>query len=127
MKKYPRLKEMGVLHPLQIDRYSVNGMETFDVLRLVYERPQGSFLPDTRTYKFPRVQSSVSVGSDNNKSAVVLETNPGLVAALAELKDLLKAKQQKEVVTEAILEEIGSLEQDIALRVACIRDLIKRV
>ena len=49
MKSYPRLSEMGVLHPLQISGYSVNSIDYIDVLRITYDRPKGSKLPGART------------------------------------------------------------------------------
>ena len=44
---YPQLTAMGILNPLQIDRYQVNSISNFDVLRVIYQRGEGSFLPSS--------------------------------------------------------------------------------
>ena len=86
---YPQLFELGILHPLEIDRYQVNSIANNDILRVIYERDKDSFLPDARTYKFPRVQKSATIG---NKEQVVLETHPQLKKALDELEALFAKK-----------------------------------
>ncbi len=127
MKNYPQLKEMGITHPDQITKFLINGIAGTDVLRIVYDRRKGSLLPNSRTYKFPRVQKTAVVNKETGQTETVLETNPELVKALAELRDLLEKKQRKECVTDTILEELLLLEEDIALRSSCIRDLVRKI
>lgn len=127
MKTYPRLAEMGVLHPQQIAKFSVNSIAYTDILRIVYERPKGSILPASKTFKFPRIQKSVAAGSDADKTDVVMESDPGLRAALEELQDLTQAKAHKRDVASAILEELRLLEEDIALRSEYIKTLVGEI
>lgn len=49
------------------------------------------------------------------------------LAANAELEELLDIKAQKQDVAESILAELQTLEEDIAQRAACIRELAKRL
>ncbi|MEL7450762.1 MAG: DUF3461 family protein, partial [Pseudomonadota bacterium] len=122
MKDCPRLTEMGVLHPDQIDHYSVNSIDYTDVLRIVYERPRGSVLPESRTYKFPRVQRSKTVKSGSGKTDVVMESDPCLTEALDELAALMAQKGQKKDVATAVLEELRHLEEEASHRIESIRE-----
>ena len=124
MKDYAHLSKMGVIHPQQIDSYSVNSIGYTDVLRIVYERPKGSLLPMTRTYKFPRVQQTAKSGG---KDETVMNSSPDFRAAIAELQDLLESKATTEDTSADILEELRLLEEDIALRSECIKRLLGRM
>lgn len=127
MKNYPNLAEMGVVHPDQIEKFSVNSILNYDILRIVYNRRKGSVLPESRIYKFPRVQKSVTVDGETSQTATVMETNPALSAAVTELQGLLEAKEQKKDVAESILEELRLLEEDISMRAEYIRELVKHL
>lgn len=127
MPTYPSLTEMGVLHPEQISNFSVNSIAYTDVLRVVYRRPKGSVLPVTRTYKFPRVQKSVKIGNEAPKNKTVMESDPAFHAAVEELNALMKSKQRKQDVADAILEELRLLEEDIALRAEYVKELVGKI
>jgi len=127
MKKYPQLAEMGVRHPDQIIKFTVSGLETVDYLRIVYRRRPGSLLPMSRKYKFPRVQKTRSLEPGTDKTATVMETEPALRAAIAELEALLNTNLQKQDVANSILAELQALEEDIAQRGECIRQLVKLI
>ena len=126
MKDYPRLTEMGVLHPGQIQSYTVNSIDYIDVLRIVYVRPKGSILPISRTYKFPRVQKSVALTSGASETKIVMESDPCLRVALEELADLMAAKDLKQDAAAAILDELRKLEEDITVRIECIKQQVSK-
>ncbi len=126
MADYPRLTEMGILNPEEIDKYLVNGISDYDVLRVIYSREKGSLLPNSRTYKFPRVQKTITEDKGHRKT-VVMETNPDLKSALHELDSLLSVNKQKRDVKASLLEQIGILEEEIALRTQSIKDLMKQL
>ena len=117
---------MGVEHPEYISHYAVNSIGYVDVLRVVYERPAGSLRPQTRTYKFPRVQQPVEANSTAGTDAVMV-SNPDFRRSIEELDKLLAKKGRIEDITENILEEIRLLEEDIALRSECIRMLLRKI
>ncbi|HZX22791.1 MAG TPA: DUF3461 family protein [Woeseiaceae bacterium] len=117
---YPTLAEMGVESPKQIARYYISSLNYVDVLRVTYERPKGSILPSSRTYKFPRVQ-------DDGEASGVMRTHPKLRAALEELDSIMAAKTSKETITQEILNEIELLEEDIAMRTECLKVLVARI
>lgn len=120
---YPTLAEMGVESPKQIDKYYISSINLIDVLRIVYHRPEGSLLPSSRTYNFPRVQRGA--GSENEPA--VLSTHPVLRAARDELQKILEAKSSKESITAEILGEIKLLEEDIAIRSECLKALVSKI
>jgi hypothetical protein len=127
MKDYPQLTKMGINNPGQIVKYIVNGILTYDVLRITYSRKKGSFLPSSRTYKFPRVQKEIPAKDSNGKSTTVMETDPSLRTAIAELTVLLEEKRQEQDVKNDLLEQVALLEEDIALRSEYIKELIERL
>ena len=124
---YPTLSKMGVESPKQIDNYYISSINFIDVLRIVYERPKESFLPSSRTYKFPRVQSSEETEGQKDKEAGVLTTHPMLRSAIDELQRIIEAKSSKESITAEILCEIAQLEEDIAMRSECLKILVGKI
>ena len=126
MKKYPQLAEMGVVNPHHIEKYSVNSIGYTDVLRIVYERPKGSLLPQSKTYKFPRIQQSTK-DDGAGQADVVMNSDPALKAAVSELQDILEANDSKLDLSAAIADEIRLLEEDIALRSERIRMLLGKI
>jgi hypothetical protein len=122
MKSYPRLSEMGVLHPLQISGYSLNSIDYIDVLRITYDRPKGSKLPGARTYKFPRVQKSLA-----SDGAAVMESDPALRTVLAELQHVTELKGENQDIAQLIREELLLLEEDIALRSEFLKTLVDKI
>lgn len=123
MADYPRLADMGVLHPQQIVHFSVNSLEFTDHLRIFYDRPKGSLLPASRTYKFPRVQKKLEKGDTDG----VMASNPALLEAIDELETLIGKRESKEELAATILKELRQLEEDVAIRSACVKDLVERL
>ena len=123
MSDYPQLTEMGIQHPQQIQTYMVNSIARVDVLRVVYKRKEGSLLPASRSYEFPRVQKTIK--NPKGGEDVVLETAPALRAAVTELKELMQACEEKPDVTATLLDEIKSLEREIAWRIEHIKKTLE--
>lgn len=127
MTEYPRLAEMGVLHPQHIVYFSVNSLEFTDHLRIFYERPKGSLLPTSRTYKFPRVQKKLESGKVAKGSDVVMESNPALREAVAELDALLGVRESKDDLASTMLKELRQLEEDVSIRTDCVKNLVEKM
>lgn len=124
---YPTLTEMGVESPKQIDKYYITSVNLVDVLRIVYERPEHSLLPSSRTYKFPRVQENGAAAGEGGISGAVMKTHPKLRSALQELQIVLEAKSSTRTLATDILEEIELLEEDIAMRSETLKVLVNRI
>jgi len=127
MKNYPRLKEMGILNPQEIEKFSVYTTENLDVLRIIYARKKGSLLPVSKNFKFSRVKQSVVVNSGTRQTEVISESNPAFRQALGELEDLKMEKSAAVDLSELISEEVRLLEEDMKLRIEYIKSLVKRV
>ena len=122
MADYPQLTKMGINNPHEIEKFMVNGIADYDVLRIIYQREEFSLLPTSRTYKFYRVPRELASG-DSNGTTTVMETNPDLRAAVAELRVLLDGSTKKATTKKELLEQIKLLEEDMALRSKYIREL----
>ncbi len=116
---------MGVEHPQHIDSFSVNSIGYTDVLRIVYERPKGSLLPASKTFKFPRIQQTAK-NQGKDQAEVTMKSDPVFRSAVGELQDILAAKQKDQDVASAIVEELRLLEEDIALRSQYIKSLLEK-
>lgn len=127
MKNYPRLKEMGILNPQEIEKFSVYATDNLDVLRIIYARKKGSLLPVSKNFKFSRIKKPVVVDSGTRQTENIYESNPAFREALSELEDLKTAKSAAVDLSEVINEEIRLLEEDMKLRIEYIKSLVKRV
>lgn len=123
MSKYPQLTEMGILHPEQIRAYRINSISRIDVLRIIYKRKEGSLLPSSRSYEFPRVQKTIT--NSKGQPETVLETAPDLRAAVAELTELMQLREQEPELAASMLEELESLEGELACRIQQMKDMLK--
>lgn len=126
MTDYPRLTEMGVVNPQEIISFTVNSVDYNDFLRIVYDRPKGSFLPVTRSYRFPRVQKALGTAGDATANKAVMESSPMMREALAELQALLSTKEQKQDIAADMLEELRQFEEEFAMHCERMKGLIDK-
>jgi hypothetical protein len=120
---YPQLGQMGILHPEEIRDYVVNSIYGVDVLRIFYKRKEGSLLPTSRSYEYPRVQRTITDGSGEPKT--VLETAPQLRAAITELKEIVQAREKGSELNESLLDELEALENELGCRIQHLKDLLR--
>lgn len=127
MSDYPRLTEMGIQHPEEIEKFAVYTVGHTDVLQVIYDRKKGSLLPVSRRYKFPQVKESVMVDSGTRKTEVLFKSTPAFREALHELEQLKLAREKGLDLAAMIRDEIKHLEEDIALRTQYIRSLVDKL
>ena len=127
MSEYPRLEQMGIRHPKEIEKYAVYTVGTTDILRIIYDRKPGSLLPVSRRYQFPQVKKSVLVDSGTRQTGVIYESSGAFREALHELEQLRAKREKGQDVAALIREELRQLEEDIALRSQYINSLIDRL
>jgi len=127
MKNYPHLKDMGVLNPQQIEKFSVYSTDSTDILRIIYQRKKGSLLPVSKNFKFPRIKRSEVVNSGTGQTGTVYESVAAFRNALDELEQLKTDKSRTEDLAALIAEEIRLLEEDIKLRTEYIRTLVNKI
>ena len=127
MSDYPRLTEMGIQHPEEIEKFAIYTVGHTDVLRVIYDRKKGSLLPVSRRYKFPQIKKSVLVDSGTRQTDIVYESIPSFREALHELEQLKLAREKGLDLKAMLKEEIKHLEEDIALRSQYIQTLIDKL
>jgi len=127
MNNYPKLTEMGVQHPDEIEKFAVYTVGHTDVLRIIYDRKKGSLLPVSRRYKFPQVKKSVIVDSGTRQTETLFESTPAFREALHELEQLKLAREKGQDLAAMIREEFQHLEEDIALRSQYIKKLLEKL
>ncbi|MCP4236421.1 MAG: DUF3461 family protein [Aestuariibacter sp.] len=127
MNDYPRLTEMGIQHPEEIDKFAIYTVGQTDVLQIIYDRKKGSLLPVSRRYKFPQVKESVMVDSGTRKTEVLFKSTPAFREALRELEQLKSVREKGLDLAAMIRAEIKHLEEDIALRTQYIQSLVDKL
>lgn len=127
MSNYPKLTEMGVQHPEEIEKFAVYTVGNTDVLRIIYDRKKGSLLPVSRRYKFPQVKKSVMVDSGTRQTETLFESTPAFREALHELEQLRLEREKGQDLAAMIREEFQHLEEDIALRSQYIKKLLEKL
>ncbi len=127
MSDHPRLTEMGIQHPQEIEKFAVYTVGNTDILHIIYDRKKGSLLPVSRRYKFAQVKKSVLVDSGTRQTETLFESTPAFREALHELEQL-KLKREKGLdLGQMIREELQHLEEDIALRTQYIKSLVDKL
>jgi hypothetical protein len=127
MKEYPRLTEMGVLHPQQIADFSINALDQIDYLRIVYDRPKGSLLATSRSYKFPRVQKKVEADDGSTAADYVMQSSTEFREAVAELQALLAGRENKHELATTMLDQLHQLEEEFGMHTEALKALIEKV
>ena len=117
---------MGIQNPGQIARHAVYMSENTDILRIIYDRKKGSILPITRKYRFPRLPKTTLVDSGTRETKVLYESSSEFRQAVSELEKLARDRQSSEETHKLILEEVASLEEDVAARLAYIKSLLEK-
>ncbi len=124
MKKFIALTEMGVSNPMQIARYTIYMAHNTDILRIVYGRKKGSFLPVSKTYKFPRIKKSVLVDGGSRQTDIVYESMPVFQNALIELDEIIENQNNQAQLNQILADEIVQLEAEFTSRIDYIKSLI---
>ena len=127
MSDYPKLSEMGIRHPQEIEKFAVYTVGNTDILQVTYNRKKGSLLPVIRRYKFPQVKESVVVDSGTRQTETLFKSTPAFREALHELEQLKLARDQGENLKALLQEEIRLLQEDIALRTDYIKALVEKL
>ena len=127
MSDYPRLREMGINNPQEIEKFAIYTVGHTDILQITYDRKKGSLLPVSRRYKFPQEKKSVLVDSGTRQTEVVYESVGAFREALHELEQLKIERQKGLDLSALIKEELRLLEEDIALRLDYINTLVDKL
>lgn len=124
MSKFPTLSEMGINNPGEIERYSLNTTNNIDVLRVIYKRKKGSFLPTSKRFEFGRSKQSIVADSGTAKTEMVHVISPFLQDAMKELDGIISAKKSNIEYAKLVKQELQQLHNDMASRLVYIESLI---
>ena len=127
MSTYPKLTEMGIMNPEEIEKFGVYTVGNTDILQVTYNRKKGSLLPVIRRYKFPQVKESVLVDSGTRKTETLFKSTPSFREALHELEQLKLTRDQGKDLKALLQDEIRLLQEDISLRTDYIQSLLKQL
>ena len=127
MSDYPRLKEMGVRNPLEIEKFAIYMVGNTDILRIIYDRKKGSLLPVSKSFKFPQAKKSVLVDSGTRQAETLFESSGAFREALHELEELKGKRGKGQELAVTIKEEIRLLEEDLSLRISYIKTLLEKL
>lgn len=127
MSKFNALTQMGIQNPEEIQRFAIYTVENTDILRIIYSRKKGSILPVSRKYKFERIKKPTMVDSGTRQTTIIYEGAPAFRNAVAELNEIMDARKDSDNTRVLIAEEIRSLEEDIASRLAYVKTLVDRL
>ena len=122
---YPTLMEMGINHPEEIERFSLNTVDNIGILRIVYKRKKGSLLSASIRFRFGRAAKSVIADSGTRKTQLVYEISPVVEKAVQELEQLMQAKGSRVANAKLIKEEVRRLHEEVASRLAYIESLVE--
>lgn len=125
--KYPKLREMGVTNPDQVDRFSLQKSGEVDVLRIVYKRAKGSLLPGTKTFKFRRMSKTILHNDGTGNPETVSEASPVLREVMEELHQLVDTKHTQSEQKAIIKDEVKRLEEEVTIRLAHLNSLIDKL
>ncbi len=127
MSDYPRLTEMGVRNPMEIEKFAVYTVGNTDILRIIYDRKKGSLLPVSKSFKFPQAKKSTLVDSGTRQTETLFESTAAFREALHELEELKAKRGKGQELVDAVREEVRLLEEDMALRTAYIKSLLEKL
>ena len=127
MSQYPSLTEMDVSRPEQIKHYTLHIQGNIDVLKIFYERQKGSFLPERKTFRFPRTIKTIATGNHNQPTSQESEISPFLLTAISELDKVVSEHNSVVDMKEHALERLDQLEHEIASAHEEIRMLLKKL
>ncbi len=123
--KTPSLTEMGVLNPDQITAYSVvHVAQEMDVLKINYQRPKNSLLPNRRRYEFKRISKPMPGSDLRGAQAIRYDISPILARAIAELDALLADDKRMAATKQSLQEELKELRDDLNHRIAHLAKMI---
>ncbi len=127
MIEYEALTKMGIQKPEEIVRFELYSVDQMDILRIIYDRKKGSFLPVTKKYRFPQIKKSTLVDSGSGQAQVIFESSAEVRNAVAELDRLMKGRKTSVAGKEALVNELRLMEEEVNARIGHLKNLIDQI
>lgn len=127
MIEYEALTKMGIQKPEEIVRFELYSVDQMDILRIIYDRKKGSFLPVTKKYRFPQIKKSTLVDSGSGQAQVIFESSAEVRNAVAELDRLMKGRKTSVAGKDALVNELRLMEEEVNARIGHLKNLIDQI
>ena len=127
MIEYEALTKMGIQKPEEIVRFELYSVDQTDILRIIYDRKKGSFLPVTKKYRFPQIKKSTLVDSGSGQAQVIFESSAEVRNAVAELDRLMKGRKTSVAGKDALVNELRLMEEEVNARIGHLKNLIDQI
>lgn len=112
---YDNLKNLGIPHPEEIDRYTLRQEANNDILKIYFRKGKGEFFAKSVKFKYPRQRKTIS---DSQGFKEVNEINTNLRYVIEELDSICKQDQVEVDLKHKILDDLRHLEHVVANKIA---------
>ncbi len=126
MSNYETLSNMGIVRFDEIRDYALFTERDLDVLKIYYQRKEGSLLPRRKVFKFPK-NTKAFKESSTGSTHELRQLSPTIRHAVEELDELLGGKKEKTNNKEMIERRLNQLEAEVKSNVAEIHALLERL
>lgn len=121
---FEQLKNLGITHPEEIDRYSLRQEANQDILKIYFRKDKGEFFAKSVKFKYPRQRKTVT---SNQIAQDIYEMNPGLRQVIDELNNLCHCDDLDIDLRNKILEDLRHLEAVVSNKITEIESDIERL
>ena len=115
---YDHLKNLGIPHPEDIDRYTLRQEANNDILKIYFRKDKGEFFAKSVKFKYPRQRKTISDGQSGQGFKEVNEINTNLRYVIEELDQICQQDQVEVDLKHKILDDLRHLEHVVANKIA---------
>lgn len=126
MSEYNTLNAMGLTDIQAISHYKLSYKDKQEVLKVYFNHPEGSALPDSSTFYFERNKVVAADKEAATQNAENGGSDPVLLAAVDELNTISKRKGNNDRRI-TLLNEIDRLEQIMAAKLKELREDLNKL
>ena len=115
---YDNLKNLGIQHPEDIDRYTLRQEANNDILKIYFRKDKGEFFAKSVKFKYPRQRKTISDTKSGQGFKEVNEINTNLRYVIEELDQICQQDQVEVDLKHKILDDLRHLEHVVANKIA---------
>ncbi|MBG3016594.1 DUF3461 family protein [Proteus mirabilis] len=115
---YDNLKNLGIQHPEDIDRYTLRQEANNDILKIYFRKDKGEFFAKSVKFKYPRQRKTISDTQLGQGFKEVNEINTNLRYVIEELDQICQQDQVEVDLKHKILDDLRHLEHVVANKIA---------
>ncbi|EJD6334068.1 DUF3461 family protein [Proteus mirabilis] len=115
---YDNLKNLGIQHPEDIDRYTLRQEANNDILKIYFRKDKGEFFAKSVKFKYPHQRKTISDTQSGQGFKEVNEINTNLRYVIEELDQICQQDQVEVDLKHKILDDLRHLEHVVANKIA---------